>query len=130
MPSSMAWRQLTLYAGIGAATNLVWYLGFLLLLGVGLPAFTAMTATYIGALATSFMLNRKWTFLHQGRLSRAAWRYLVAQSIGYGANTLLLMAFVSGLGWPAPRVQAAAIVLVAVLLFVLQKYWVFEPGRP
>ena len=111
---------------VGVASNLLLYAAFLGLLRWGWAPLVAMTATYAGSLAFTFTLNRRWTFAAANGVRSALPRFLAAQAAGYTLNFLLLAALVGRLGWPAPAVQAFAILLVAALRFVAQKYWVFR----
>jgi putative flippase GtrA len=111
---------------VGVASNLLLYAAFLALLQFGWSPLAAMTATYAGALAFTFTLNRRWTFGDSSRVRRTLPRFLTAQAAGYALNFALLRGLVDGLGWPAAGVQGFAILLVAALLFVAQKYWIFR----
>ncbi len=52
-------------------------------------------------------------------------RYVVAHVMGYLINFMLLMIFVDHIGYPHQWVQAAAIFVVAIFLFVTFKFIVF-----
>lgn len=118
-------RQLFRYAMIGLFTNLVGYLLYLLLTYLWDAPKLTMTALYcIGAL-TGFFANRRFTFRHHGRIDAAVLRYAVAHLSGYLLNLLLLVLFVDWWGFPHQIVQAVAIVVVAIVLFALSRYFVF-----
>lgn len=120
-------QQLFRYAVIGLFTNLIGYLLYLLLTYLWDAPKLTMTALYsIGAL-TGFFANRRLTFRHRGQIGAAGLRYLVAQLSGYLLNLLLLVLFVDWLGFPHQIVQAVAIVVVALVLFALSRYFVFVP---
>jgi putative flippase GtrA len=46
---------------------------------------------------------------------------------GYALNLFALLLLVDYLGWSHEWVQGAMIVFVAVILFLLQRFWVFRP---
>lgn len=118
-------RQMFSYALIGVLTNLLGYALYLLLTYFwGAPKLT-MTALYsVGALI-GFFANRRFTFRHDGHIGVAGVRYLLVQLSGYLLNLLLLVFFVDCLGYAHQIVQAVAIVVVAVFLFVLSRVFVF-----
>nr|WP_255481808.1 MULTISPECIES: GtrA family protein [Ramlibacter] len=113
------------FGAVGLGSNLLLYGMFLLLLQLGMPALAAMTTTYLGALFLSFTLNRRWIFDYSGRLAGPLRRYLVAQAACFALNAGLLHLAIGTFCWPPALVQAVAIVLIAVILFMAQKFWVF-----
>jgi putative flippase GtrA len=98
---------------------------YLLLTNVGLGHKTAMTFLYLLGTAQTFVFNKRWTFSHRGDVTRSMWRYLTIYVIGYLLNLITLTVFVDGLGWPHALVQGAAILILGVVLFLAQNYWVF-----
>lgn len=123
--NNKTFRQLFSYALIGLLVNLVGYALYLFLTHFwGAPKLT-MTALYsVGALI-SFFSNRRFTFRHDGGIGVAGIRYLVAQLLGYLLNLALLVLFVDWFGFSHQIVQAIAIVVVAIFLFVLSRFFVF-----
>jgi putative flippase GtrA len=119
------WGQLARFGVVGVASNLALYPVFLLLLHLGLHSTAAMTVTYAMGMLQTYLLQRGWTFRHAGRASRSAWRYALLYGAGYLLNFLLLYWLSDGMGLPAPYVQAGAIFVVAGMLFLVQKFWVF-----
>jgi putative flippase GtrA len=118
-------RQLVRYAVIGLATNVSGYTVYLLVTWAGIEPKVAMTSLYlIGAIA-SFFANRRWTFSHQGSIAAGGIRFGIAHLLGYLLNLGLLLVFVDRLGFPHQAVQAVAIVLVALFLFALFRWFVF-----
>ena len=119
-------RQLLRYALVGLGSNVILYLAYLLLTGFGLGYKTAMTLLYgVGVLQT-FLFNRRWTFGHQGHIHSAFVRYIIVYFLGYLVNFSALYIFVDVLGFFHQLVQGIMIILVAMLLFVLQRFWVFN----
>jgi putative flippase GtrA len=123
-------RQLLRYALVGMASNSVAYLCYLALTQLGLWPTVAMTIVYVSCAFLSFLANRRLTFSHQGDVASSGARYIVAHVAGYTVNALLLFVFVDRLGYPHAWVQAAAIVVVAVVLFLAMKYFVFPQAKP
>lgn len=118
-------QQLIRYGLLGVASNAVIYFIYLTLTYLDVEPKTAMTLVYVIGVSIGFIGNRKWTFSHRGDPSRAALRYVLAHIFGYMLNFLLLFTFVDHLGYAHQWVQAMAIIIVAVFLFVVFKYFVF-----
>ena len=86
---------------------------------------TAMTLLYgVGVLQT-FVFNKRWSFRHQGPATLALRRYIVSYGLGYVINILVLWVFVDKLEFQHQWVQGIMIFVLAAMLFVLQRYWVF-----
>lgn len=122
--------QFVRFAIVGILSNLVLYLLYLALTGLGVGIKLAMTLLYVVGTLQSFVFNRRWSFEHRGRRGPAFVRYVAAYVIGYVVNLLGLMLFVDWFGQPHQVVQGVLILTVAVLLFALHKAWVFAPVSP
>jgi len=123
-------RQISSYALIGVLSNLAGYVLYLLLTySIGTPKLT-MTALYSVAALISFFANRRFTFQHNGRIGVTGVRYLLAQLFGYFLNLLLLFLFVDCLGFAHQYIQAIAVFVVAIFLFILLRVFVFVPHQP
>lgn len=124
--ANRGWRiELFRYAAVGVATNVVAYFCYLILTYVGLPPQGAMTIVYVSCSIIGFLANRRLTFFDQGSMISSGVRYIIAQAVGYAINAVLLFVFVDRLGYSHARIQAGAIVVVAPVLFVAMKFFVF-----
>jgi putative flippase GtrA len=119
-------KQFLRYAIVGISSNIILYLAYLLLTGFGLGHKTAMTLLYAVGILQTFLLNRHWTFGHQGSMHSAFARYVIVYFLGYLVNFSGLYVFVDVLGFAHQLIQGMMIILVAVLLFALQRLWVFN----
>lgn len=120
-----AFLQLSRYAIVGLASNLIGYLLYLLATAAGVGPKLAMTLLYgIGVLQT-FVFNKRWTFGHQGGHRLAFIRYCTVYGVGYLVNFSALLFFVDRIGYPHQIVQGVMILLIAGMLFLAQRYWVF-----
>lgn len=120
--------QLVRYGVVGVANNLVGYLIYLGVTWLGVDPKLAVTIMYpIGALIAYFS-HARYSFSYRGDRMGGLFRYVIAHVIGYGANVSLLYIFFDRMGFPHQLVQAMAIFIVAGLLFVLFRYFVF-PAR-
>jgi putative flippase GtrA len=120
-----ALTQFTRYAIVGLASNAFGYLLYLGLTHLGMGPKLAMTLLYgVGVLQT-FVFNKKWSFRFDGAATPALIRYAVAYAFGYVVNLLALVLFVDQAKLPHELVQGVMILVVAVMLFLAQRYWVF-----
>ena len=79
--------------------------------------------------AQTFVFNKRWSFGHSGDVPRSMARYFAVYGLCYLLNLALLHASVEYFGFNHAIVQAAAILPFAMLVFLLQKYWVFAPAQ-
>jgi putative flippase GtrA len=117
--------QLIRYGLVGGLTNLLLYLGYLLVTYVGAEPKKSMTLVYLVGVGIGFYGHRQWTFAHDGSARQSMVRYCIAHALGYLINLVLLVGLVDRMGYPHELVQGAAILIVAAFLFVMFKYWVF-----
>jgi putative flippase GtrA len=118
--------QLLRYAIVGLASNAFGYLLYLGLTSMGMGHKLAMSLLYgVGVLQT-FVFNKKWAFRFQGAATPALVRYATVYIIGYFANLLALMLLVDLAGLPHQLIQGIMIFVIAIFLFLAQKYFVFS----
>lgn len=119
-------RQLILYGLVGFFSNAISFLIYVLITHVGIEPKVSMTMVYLNGVILGFFGNQKWTFTYQGKAINAVFRYVLVHIIGYTLNFSILAIFVDELGYAHELVQACAIIVVASLLFVSFKYFVFN----
>jgi len=119
-------RQLIRYGVVGVVSNAAIYFVYLLITYLGVEPKAAMTLVYIIGASIGFIGNRKWTFSHRGDSTIAALRFALAHLFGYLLNFLILLTFVDRLGYNHQWVQAVAIIIVAGVLFIIFKRFVFR----
>lgn len=117
--------QLLRFALVGILSNLVGYLIYLLITYLGLGPKVTMTLLYAIGASLGFWGNRTITFRHREKSLAVGMRYILAHSVGYLINLILLHTLGDRLGYPHQLVQAFAILTVAGFLFVAFKYFVF-----
>lgn len=120
--------QFLRYTIIGLGSNIIIYLAYLALTEINIGHKTAMTVLYVAGIGQTFILNRTWSFRHEGGLHGAFARYVASYGLGYLLNFSVLWLAVDQLGMPHQIVQGVMIIIVALMIFVLQKFWVF-PDR-
>ena len=118
------------YAAVGLFLNVALYALYVALTTLWLPPLPAMTASYAAGVMLGFFMNRRITFGHDGRPAGPLLRYAVAYAAGYLVNLVGLWWLVNVMMVPHQAAQAALVVSIAFLLFVIQRHWVFaEPRR-
>jgi putative flippase GtrA len=120
--------QFLRYVVVGLASNLVCYLAYLGLSALGMDPKLAMTILYAVGVLQTFFFNKKWTFKQDGAVPAAFYRYCIAYGAGYLLNLAVLYVLVDLQGYPHQLVQATMIVVLAMMLFLSQKFWVFRPA--
>lgn len=113
------------FAIVGLVSNATLYLLYLLITQFGLGHKMAATLTYAIGVLQTFVFNRSWSFRHTGAPTQALLRYAAAYTIGYTVNIAALFLLVDLGGFSHQWVQGVVIIVVAVLIFALQKFWVF-----
>lgn len=118
--------QLYKFVFIGLISNLILYFSYLVVTQYEIGTKVAMSLLYALGVLQTFVFNKKWTFSHHGQFNVAFLRYIVIYGAGYFVNLGALVIFVDRFGYPHQWVQGVMIPLVGVLLFVMQKIWVFR----
>lgn len=119
-------KQLLRFAAVGLASNLLLYLAYLLITQQGVGHKTTMTLLYAVGVSLTFVFNRNWTFSHQGHVTKSFIAYLLTYALGYVLNLVALYVLVDKFGFRHQWIQGFMIVILAILLFTLQKYFVFR----
>lgn len=124
-------RQLISFGLIGIASNAALYLAYLVMTTLGVGPKTAMTAVFALGVLSTYAFNRRMTFRHEGAAAQSAARYAGVYLLAYLANVAALTLLVDVGGLPHQAVMLFLIVATAVLVFALQKFWVFAASpRP
>ena len=118
--------QVRRYGIVGVLNNLLGYLIYLFITWFWLDPKIVVTLMYPIGAVTAYYGHAKYAFSYNGRHSHGLVRYIIAHLIGYGTNIGMLYLFWNQLGYPHQLVQAVAIVVVAGVLFLLFRYFVFS----
>jgi len=119
-------KQFLTYGAIGLGLNLVLYCVYLIIVALGANPKLSMTLVYTVGVALGFYSHKKITFSHTGSLTKSMIRFLIAHGIGYLINLACLFIFVDKFGFAHQLIQALTILLVALYLFIIFKFWVFS----
>jgi putative flippase GtrA len=90
---------------------------------------TTMSALYILGVLQTYFFNRNWAFSHGGQVGVSFPRYVSGYLLGYLVNLIALIVLVDRYGLPHQWVQGAMIFVVAMMMFVLLRYWIFPRGQ-
>lgn len=114
---------------VGFTSNLVLYLLYLGLTGLGVGHKLALSLLYVVGVLQAFVFNKNWTFSHHGRLRATFVRYISLYAVGYLINLGVLIVMVDQYGYWHQWVQGVMILVLALFFFVMQKFWVFRPEK-
>jgi putative flippase GtrA len=120
--------QFIRYSLVGVASNGIGLALYFLLTGLGVGPKSAMTGLYLLGVLQTFFFNKRWSFGHRGDLGWPFVRYCVSYAVGYLINLGGLILLVDRWGYSHRLVQTLMVPTLAVLLFCLQKFWVFGVG--
>lgn len=118
-------KQLVRYGVVGISANAIGFALYLALSWQGIGHKSAMTILFAVGVAQTFVFNRGWSFADDGPRGPTLARYCTAYGLCYLVNLLGLYVLVDKFGYPHQVVQGIAIVSLAAVLFIAQKYWVF-----
>jgi putative flippase GtrA len=125
-----AFNQFVRFAVVGLASNALGFGWYLLLTWLGVGPKAAMSLLFLLGTLQTFVFNKRWSFQHDGPTRPVLLRYLAVYGFGYLVNLVMLMLLVDHAGLPHAPVQGAMIIVVAMLMFLLQKFWVFNKRAP
>lgn len=83
---------------------------------------------YTAATALAFMLNRNWTFRHQGPAAPAFLRYLAVLATAYAANLLAVLVARDVMGWNGYVAQIAGVAPYAAIGYLGSCWFAFRPS--
>jgi putative flippase GtrA len=114
------------YGLVGLSSNIILYLLYLLITTLGVGHKSAMTSLFALGVVQTFIFNKRWTFAHQGFLKPSFVKYVAAYSFAYLLNLAALLVFVDHFRFPHQLIQGVMTLTLALMLFLLQKLWVFR----
>lgn len=122
-------RQFFRYVVVGAVSNAALFIAYLVLTRLGMGHKLAASVAYAIGVIQTFAFNRSWSFRDRGLVGPAFLRYMASYAFGYLLNMAALVLLVDYRSMRHEYVQAATILGLAVVLFLLQKFWVFRDGE-
>ena len=116
-----------LYAKNGVIVNLIGYFFYILMTTFGFDPITTISITYPFGIMLSFFFHNRYTFntVHKNRLLSIL-KYLFVYFIGYLINLIILIIFHKKLLLPHEVVQIFSIVFISLVLFTLNRKFIFN----
>jgi putative flippase GtrA len=118
-------KSLYRYSVVGLLNNAWGYFLYLFVTWLGMDPRLAVSMFYPVAAVSAYFAHAKYSFNYQMGVTSAKFRFVIAQIIGYLVNVTMLSVLVERFGYPHQIVQAAAIFVIAGVLFFLFRFYVF-----
>jgi putative flippase GtrA len=96
---------------------------------LGLGDLAANLLGYGLGLVCSFVLNRSWTFRHEGRAFAALLRFGIAFAVAYGLNLFTVFGLRDAMGVNSYVAQAGGVIPYTISFYLLSAYYVFPARR-
>lgn len=115
------------FVWVGGLNTLIGYSVFVVAFKVGgLQYNIALLIAYAVGIVIGYLNHRRVTFQSKAKHRTAFTRFVITYAVVYGINALLLTALIE-LAHIAPLIaQLISLVIVTLLSFVVQRYWVFR----
>jgi len=127
---SFKWAQALRFVIVGCINTLTCLIVILSLrYGAGAGDIMANALGYVVAIAVSFVLNRRFTFKHEGPVTSALLRFLTSFGIAYTANLLVLLVLLHQLDLPPYAAHPVANAVYTLFFFFLAKHFAFRDSR-
>ena len=124
----MILQQLIRYAIVGIVSNGLLYLLYLGLTATGVVPKVAMTIAYVIGTGQTFYVNRAWSF-NSSVGGSAFLCYATVYAAAYEVQWLSMWKFIDQLGYPHQLVVFVQTFVVAGLIFLALRAWVFRDVR-
>ncbi|MDG1838335.1 MAG: GtrA family protein [Phycisphaerales bacterium] len=123
-------RQAIRYGIVGVSVNALALIAFSILVTGGMYHHIAATLVFVVAMSASYTVNRNWSFEFRGSVRRSMAGYAFIYFCAWGLNLAVLWIGIDLLGIHHTVVQGLAIIGIACLLFIAQRYWIFKSDLP
>jgi putative flippase GtrA len=121
--------QFIRYVLVGLGLNAALYAAYLSLTWWIMGSEIAMTVIFSVGVLLSFLANRRITFRHRGDHLAALRRFLACYAVLYLIDFVALWVFAGRMGFPHQIVQGCVALVIPLLAFIAQKYWVFPDAE-
>jgi putative flippase GtrA len=96
---------------------------------LGLEDLAANLLGYGLGLVCGFVLNRSWTFRHEGRAFAAFWRFGLAFAVAYVLNLVTVFGLRDAMGVNSYLAQAGGVIPYTISFYLMSAYFVFPARR-
>lgn len=116
------------YVFVGSVLNLIGYLFYLVLTTIWLSPFATITIFYLLGIIAGYFAHKRYTFREREQKLRGFQfiQFVAVYFLGYLLNWLLLFVFTEKLSYPHQVVQLLSIFVVAGLIFISLRIFVFS----
>ena len=121
-----AFPQFFRYCSVGILNTLILLVTSFVLLALGLNVFASNLIGYIVAIVNSFVLNRKWTFSHSGRVGNSLIKFLLICGTSYLIQLVVLWALIEHFSLGVYISQVYAMSVYTLLSFIANKRIAFS----
>lgn len=118
--------QILRFLVVGVVLNLSLYAAYLVLSARIGNTKVAMSVTFSVGAVLGFLANKAITFRHRGKSLAALVKYGAFYGILYSVNLISLIVFADLLRLPHQLVQGMMILILPVIAFFVQRFWVFS----
>ena len=119
-------RQMSAFVIVGLFAVVAHYGALILLVeGFGWPPVPATLVGYVCGGVTSYLLNRRHTFVSERSHREAVWRFALVAGVGFLMTWALMTLFVDRLGAPYLPAQLLTTGIVHFWSFLGNKLWTF-----
>jgi putative flippase GtrA len=119
-------KQLLRYGCTGVVVNSVGYVIYLFVAWLFDSPKGAVGLLYPVGAAWGYFMHARYSFKYSGSHTSAVARYTASHIAGFALNLTVLWVGVDILGVRHQFVQLAAILIVAIQLFLMLKFWAFS----
>jgi len=111
---------------VGVGNTLAGLVIIYLAKAVGIGDVTANATGYGVGLVLSFVLNKRWTFRHDGPVLSTLMRFIVVIGLAYVANLAVVLGAISVLGINSYIAQALGIPAYTAVAYLGSRWYVFS----
>ncbi len=119
-------NQLSRFFIVSIGNTVSFMIVIVLLKTIGIGDVIANFLAYIVAITQGFVLNRNWTFLHKGKISKSIMQYAVAIIVAYLTNLSTLIFSLETLKLNSYLSHGIGAIAYGAVAFVSMRYIVFN----
>ena len=133
-PFYKKYKEQLLYLFFGGCTFLVSIFSYAIVnKGFGINELVANVISWVLAVIFAFFTNRIWVFQSptEGFISflRQMLNFFAGRLATLGVEELIILIFITILGWNSMVIKAIAQIIVIILNYVISKIWIFKDRR-